>query len=102
MDNKIYKDAEGKEYTEEEAIAVIPMDTFYCYTPIEAPSEENGRIYKTKPCPFMGWREDKPEQEQGYCHFLERGDWEDGGCGILWDGCKECGINEDVDWGQEE
>jgi len=93
----MYKDKNGKRYTEEEAIAVIPKDTFYCYTPLGKELQDEVMVYKTKPCPFRDWFADKPDQEQGYCHFLERGDWDDSGNGILWDGCKECGINEDFD-----
>ena len=33
------------------------------------------------------------EQGTGYCHYLELGDWMDGGSNLLWDQCKECGIN---------
>ena len=43
-------------------------------------------------CPF--WRKNKlyPEQLDGYCHLLKKGDWEIKG-GLLWDQCKECEIN---------
>ena len=46
-------------------------------------------------CPF--WRKDhsKPNQMNGYCMFLELGDYmEDEGTSLLWDQCKECGIND--------
>ena len=82
----------------------------YCY-------DENGV------CPYWALIPDQPEQENGYCHYLERGDKETnenaeitakerqpdgtykevkypkGGfpipIGILWDQCKECEINEE-------
>ena len=44
-------------------------------------------------CPWWSLNEDKPYQENGYCAYLEAGDWEHGG--LLWDQVKECGINED-------
>ena len=50
-------------------------------------------------CPF--WKHDttKPEQENGYCRYLQMGDWDDDYLSLLWDQCKECGekdeINED-------
>lgn len=53
----------------------------YCY-------DENGI------CPYWKKCADRPEQENGYCEYLEQGDWEMT-FGLLWDQCKECGINED-------
>jgi len=46
-------------------------------------------------CPYWSSREDKPEQENGYCSFLEMGDWNDEPLTLLWDQVKECGINDD-------
>ena len=48
-------------------------------------------------CIFWDVDETKPEQENGYCHFIKQGDWEIDG--LLWDQCKECGIN--MDWEDE-
>jgi len=68
----------------------------YCY-------DENGL------CPHWELRPDQPEQMNGYCHYLKRGDWEvpipedfpDGFpesiLSLLWDQCKECGENMDMD-----
>lgn len=78
---------------------------------------------RSNPCPYWDIREDWPEQENGYCHFLgwgdmdknndesiilERLDMETGevvertpasempfGISLLWDQCKECGVNLD-------
>ena len=46
-------------------------------------------------CPF--WSKDamREPQENGYCSFLVRGDWEGEAGGLLWDQCKECGENMD-------
>ena len=74
--------------------------------------------YTCEDCPYWDLNEDYPEQENGYCGYLEKGDWElhfegeirEGDkdekvltleekealpfCfSMLWDGCKECGIN---------
>ena len=47
-------------------------------------------------CPYWSIRLDKPEQLNGYCDFLEIGDWQkDAYFSLLWDQVKECGINED-------
>jgi hypothetical protein len=46
-------------------------------------------------CPFWEAIKGKPEQENGYCHYLNWGDWMPNG-GLLWDQCKLCGINEDL------
>jgi len=76
-------------------------------------------------CPYWSIRKDKPYQFNGYCSYLEKGDWElhleedykityRGGkvehklgkeiiaednapLSLLWDQCKECGINDDWD-----
>lgn len=90
---------------------VIPRGP-YCYT-----VGENG---KRIDCPYWSIRKDRPEQMNGYCYFLEKGDWElkrDGQWyhadgtpmfeyeikdlpkeyGLIWDQVKECGINMDND-----
>ena len=75
-------------------------------------------------CSYLDTDENYDEQWNGYCHFLEQGDWDldregeitDGKTGkiiieeernelpfcfsLLWDGCKECCINmgdEDIE-----
>ena len=48
-------------------------------------------------CPFWAIQADKLNQENGYCHYLQRGDWDRDGGGLLWDQCKECGINEFIE-----
>jgi len=84
-----------KEYGEE----LIP-DGIYCY-------DGKGN------CPYWDKETDKPEQWNGYCWFMEKGDWENNDemiltdvatgkeespkemgipCSLLWDQCKECGI----------
>ena len=71
-------------------------------------------------CPYWKIKKDRPEQYNGWCDFLKKGDLElakdmlleDVRTGevikgdelpipvsLLWDQCKECGINEDEeDW----
>jgi hypothetical protein len=68
-------------------ISTIPPG-IYCY---EIISVEEFKI-NTKVCPYWSRRKNKPEQESGYCSFLEIGDWEDG-WGLLWDQVKLCSIN---------
>lgn len=69
-------------------------------------------------CPYWSVREDRVEQENGYCSFLGKGDVEinqtavledmDTGekisgkdipfpVGLLWDQVKECGINDEYE-----
>jgi len=102
----------------EKDTSVIPKG-HYCYTP----KMKDGKIVRTKSggmkiniCPYWSIRRDKPEQENGYCSFLEQGDWNINdeailtdmktgekvnardvpfGIGLLWDQCKECGENEE-------
>jgi hypothetical protein len=59
----------------------IPKGT-YCY-------DENGL------CPWWSRNDDQPDQENGHCAYLEEGDWENPGLGLLWDQVKECGVNDD-------
>ena len=71
-------------------------------------------------CIFWDKDETKPAQRNGYCHYLKKGDWEinsevvvvdlntdeelsrettaDIPFSLLWDGCKECGINDYELW----
>ncbi len=43
-------------------------------------------------CPYWDHDPEKKRQEDGYCHFIKAGDWEDG-WGLIWDCCKECNKN---------
>jgi len=87
--------------------SVIPKGP-YCYT-----YDENNEY---KPCPYHRIIEDRPGQYNGWCDYLEMGDLEhekemtlineETGeeiqgdelpfpVSLLWDGCKECGINDE-------
>jgi len=48
-------------------------------------------------CPYWKSIEGRLEQLNGYCEYLNIGDWMDDYCSELWDQIKECDIN--VDWG---
>lgn len=70
----------------ETSIFSIPQG-IYCY-------DEEGL------CPYWSIDKDKPFQDNGYCHFLKKGDWELKG-GLIWDQCKECNIFTEIneyDW----
>lgn len=46
-------------------------------------------------CPYAKQMPNKPEQADGYCAYIDRGDWMVKlGFSLLWDGLKECRINE--------
>ena len=88
----------------------VPKDTIYCYDNFDS----------SKRCPFWDYAENRGEQNYGICHYLNTTDYEqnqkinnsDAGCwshsdkctselfweqfphSLLWDECKECGINE--------
>lgn len=62
----------------------------YCYTTIGW-TEDN---YKEVVCPYWSIDKTKEYQDNGYCSFLDRGDWNFEYGGLLWDKVKECGINE--------
>ncbi|MFZ3482048.1 hypothetical protein [Sphingomonas sp. 3-13AW] len=86
------------------AATVVPVGS-YCYSRVpdqagDAERAATGEPFipgRNLPCPYYKLRKDKPAQRNGYCRLLRRGDWEPyekGGTLSLWDGCKECGINE--------
>ena len=60
----------------------IPKNTGYCY-------DCNSK------CKWRSLKVDKPKQENGYCEYLKKGDWEYEHSSLLWDSVKECGISED-------
>jgi len=62
----------------------------YCYRIIF--HKKKKREFKI--CPYWDLRTDKHYQDNGYCHYLKRGDWEVKYCSLLWDQVKECGIKE--------
>lgn len=63
--------------------SVIPEGP-YCY-------DKSGK------CPYWDSFPDHPQQMDGYCWFLLRGDWDEEGHSLLFDQCKECGIKETPD-----
>lgn len=70
----------------EATIESIPQG-IYCY-------DEEGL------CPYWSIDKDHLSQENGYCHFLKKGDWEME-LGLIWDQCKECNIFTEIneyDW----
>lgn len=72
--------------TESYAQRVIPKETFYC---------ENCSFYARSNVArfFYG------NQCCGYCYYLGKGDFSFlQPTDLLWDGCKECGINEDMSY----
>jgi len=65
--------------------SVIPKG-IYCYF-----------FNRNTPCPYWSLCMDKPYQENGFCSYLNQGDWEREFPSLLWDQVKECGINRDID-----
>jgi|APGre2960657404_1045060.scaffolds.fasta_scaffold44349_2 hypothetical protein len=64
--------------------SLIPSGV-YCYTYIDG---------KQVNCPYWGRDPSRPQQESGFCTFLNLRDWDDiPGIPLLWDSIKECGIN---------
>lgn len=70
-------------------LALIPRG-LYCYHRLS--HYEDGRTVVDM-CPYWSKRYDKKEQENGYCQYLGKGDWESDGLSLLWDQCKECDVN---------
>jgi len=81
-------------------ISLIPRG-LYCYEALDF-DESTCRI-KTKYCPFHRLHHDKPKQANGECTLFGIKDWEEEHLSLLWDSCKECGINEGLeDYDEEE
>lgn len=76
--------------------SVIP-EGCYCYNHIRKSGryrEDGLPILDVDVCPYWDMDENRPSQMNGYCWFLEQGDWEEGAGGLLWDQCKSCGLND--------
>lgn len=80
---------------EEKDSSIIPKG-MYCYQVLSYPSAENNFKYNIKPCQYWSLRKDKLYQMNGYCSFIERGDWDLlTSFELLWDQVKVCGINDE-------
>jgi hypothetical protein len=60
-------------------------DGMYCYT------YRDDEYY---PCPFHNHNAEEEDQNDGYCAYLNMGDWMDKSSGLLWDQIKDCNIND--------
>lgn len=70
---------------------------WYCYEQTSdwiVPEDGSLPYYKVKMCPFWSIDPSHPRQDNGYCAYLNIGDWDQGGFGLLWDQVKACGENE--------
>ena len=95
----------------------------YCYTSLKV-NKEGNKFEIVGICPYYKKVKNKHTQENGYCSFLGKGDWDlnkeqkwerikivDGKeevieeksaneiglpMSLLWDMCKECGINNEI------
>lgn len=98
----------------EKDISVIPRGD-YCYSIVG----HNGVKMQVKYCPYWSLSKEHEAQNNGYCSFLEKGDWELNKekvwgsasnaknfqsaekiglpMSLLWDAVKECGINHYTD-----
>jgi hypothetical protein len=72
---------EMKLFKAEHGTSVIPYGS-YCYK-------------GDKKCPYLDCAKNKEKQENGFCWFLGKGDWDmyDGLLSLLWDWCKECDVH---------
>lgn len=70
-------------------ISVIPAGQ-YCYSII---STKDGKL-RTASCPYWSINHNYEYQNNGYCSFLDTGDWNEvSSFGLLWDQVKLCGLN---------
>jgi hypothetical protein len=92
----------------EKDTSVIPKGC-YCYehtgrmkTVFHEEIGQHIEVPEIKCCPYWSKRRDKPYQENGYCSYLESGDWDEpSAISLLWDQVKECGINDDIEEWEE-
>lgn len=47
-------------------------------------------------CPYWAMDPSREEQDNGYCSYMGKGDWQHDGIGLLWDQVKECGVKDDA------
>jgi hypothetical protein len=74
--------------------SLIPDNPYYCYKSCKQ-SKEVPKVFPiTELCSYWRVASDKSETLSGYCLFLEKGDWEEGGTTALFDQLKCCGIND--------
>jgi len=67
----------------------------YCYKVLEVirPVVTNlPPTLRIRRCPYWDRIEEFGHQDDGYCHWLETGDHNQKGHGLLWDQVKECGL----------
>lgn len=64
----------------------IPKNECYCYNLVK----KKGKV-KIEVCKWYRLSEKHGEQENGYCLYLKKGDWESEGVSLLFDLVKECG-----------
>jgi len=77
---------------DDEAVKALIPEGNYCYKLVSVNPETGTSVCKC--CPFWDRITYFPEYENGYCHYMKAGDWQGKGIGLLWDQCKECGVNE--------
>jgi len=85
-----------KNMREEIGADAIP-EGLYCYT-------YTGQIGvfgpETEACPYWGRVKSRDSKQDGWCIYMGKGDLEieeAGFTSLLWDRCKECGVNMDDD-----
>ena len=81
------------ELTKEQCLKLIPKGE-YCYGHNVL---EDGFVARPH-CPFWDNMLEFPKHNNGYCHYLKKGDWQLQGFGLIWDSCKECGVNSDEEY----
>ena len=83
-DDLLCADIGGGYENKSNAMINIPENTFYCSG---CPYGTNSKLATL----LFGY------QMNGYCYYLRRGDFSfNRPTDELWDGCKECGINDDI------
>jgi len=51
-------------------------------------------IIRTNRCPYWSWDRRYPDEDVGYCKYLNLSDRDENSNGLIWDQIKECGVND--------
>lgn len=73
---------------------IPPGDYCYKMTSVLSQNIDDQKYYEMEICPYWAQDVSKEASDNGYCAFLQKGDWGSPNTSFLWDHCKECGVNQ--------
>jgi hypothetical protein len=65
-----------------------------CFTKVPLTLNDGTKLFRICYCPYLFWRSDEVvHNKEGYCKYLNRGDWDEAYSTMLWDCQKACNEN---------